>query len=1161
MVSVSEYVERFNDLLIKEVSDRLTGSHKSYSNYYGDWPSDLFAAGNLRPVPQRTESCDAIDESDRESDSSDVPQYMRSSYTPSSMGLAIYAGEPTSQSILKVEGSFAIFDLICPDREDLIKSFNERYGNDIPSEATITFPKRFHRKRLRFYAEVALSELHFGQFIQIPGKDIEIESDEDSEFGLLLRKSGEPIREIKYEAITSEGAFAEFVEKSNNGSTPKRELEIQIRKKDFGNYQRIDVFLINRTVSPEERWLWSFDPFFFDTEMRVTLQGIELTRVPIPEISETDYRYSTEVVATGRNCHAKVIPGTKTIMTETLPIYDQPKIRWPKRVDESTFNYLALGSGDPRPQLKLLADSLSQYLSEWDDRSRLSTGERAVTGNEIVRQQSDSSRKDLEKEIQRYELGIKSLDDDRIRMSFQLMNLAFHERFRLTDKKNSQWRPFQLVFIVSLLPDILAREKPDFDVYANSMPATVLWLPTGAGKTEAFTAVVLVQAFFDRIRGKDSGVSAVLKFPLRFLSMQQLERAVMSIVAANRILASRASAVRELRAKYAIGERGFDQFSVGFYVGESATPNSPNAPRDGGPSPIDVILAGARGSEDFRFIATCPHCRMDGKGDGRVVLTANKEMGRIYHICEVCKREIPLLLTDAEIYAWLPTIIVSTIDKWAALGRKFESQMLFGIVRRRCPVHGYSFREDRCIDASSCTKSIAIPGIYDGPPSLIIQDELHMLDESLGALSSQFETFLRSMACSVQKIDGMSSKGEWKIIASSATIAGYERHVTSLYLKNAAVFPVKGPSSSDSFYYEYDFEGSQRRIVGFVPHNMTHPNAVIKTLQYAHGFIKPFENAPGLLAKTFPNEFGGISQEMEKELISNVRTSLMYGIVKSETYQILHSIEDQIDPYLLSIGLPEGIHITADVTGDTGPRDNIELLRRLQSPNLLERPEFIVATSSISHGVDLAQLNLMVFRGQPRSTAEFIQALSRVGRSHQGVIFTVYNPNRERDAAHYMLHNEFLEIGNVLIAPPSVDRFSRHAIEKTAGSVILGCSMLGRGNKSIVMSKSFLEHVGASAIRSQTEESFARCYIPLDALPAIPNRDVLESDIRNVFDRTIRTAVNEFARSGQPKYTSALLRCLSSLRQTDVEVELIVEDGSLRDEINQLRKPPKEDDQ
>src|SRR3546814_17309527 len=44
----------------------------------------------------------------------------------------------------------------------------------------------------------------------------------------------------------------------------------------------------------------------------------------------------------------------------------------------------------------------------------------------------------------------------------------------------------------------------------------------------------------------------------------------------------------------------------------------------------------------------------------------------------------------------------------------------------------------------------------------------------------------------------------------------------------------------------------------------------------------------------------------------------------------------------------------------------------------------IVATSAISHGVDVDKFNAMFFAGLPADIAEYIQASSRVGRNHVG---------------------------------------------------------------------------------------------------------------------------------------------------------------------------------
>ena len=100
--------------------------------------------------------------------------------------------------------------------------------------------------------------------------------------------------------------------------------------------------------------------------------------------------------------------------------------------------------------------------------------------------------------------------------------------FLKTSKKYSTWRLFQIVFIVSLVPDIAACDE---DVLLDSQKAqttlnevSLLYFPTGGGKTEAFLGVLIFNLFFDRYRGKECGVTSILRYPLRLLSVQQVQR-------------------------------------------------------------------------------------------------------------------------------------------------------------------------------------------------------------------------------------------------------------------------------------------------------------------------------------------------------------------------------------------------------------------------------------------------------------------------------------------------------------------------------------------------------------------------------------------------------------------------------------------------------------
>jgi hypothetical protein len=63
----------------------------------------------------------------------------------------------------------------------------------------------------------------------------------------------------------------------------------------------------------------------------------------------------------------------------------------------------------------------------------------------------------------------------------------------------------------------------------------IVWFATGGGKTEKYLGLLMTAAFHDRLRGKSAGVTAWSRFPLRLLSLQQMQRLADAIAAADMV--------------------------------------------------------------------------------------------------------------------------------------------------------------------------------------------------------------------------------------------------------------------------------------------------------------------------------------------------------------------------------------------------------------------------------------------------------------------------------------------------------------------------------------------------------------------------------------------------------------------------------------------------
>jgi len=941
-----------------------------------------------------------------------------------------------------------------------------------------------------------------------------------------IRTSGSPDEQVRVPetVLNSEADYKAFLQTLQTDVVPewKWGTRAEIREDDSHGSSEFVVSLEFINVSPCPANSPNVEAFLFDTKASFRFDKGKVLPFEL-ELAPRGFRYDQNLWGRGFNCAVeKINDDPPTFETTHTPLYR--RMRYVTRTEPAArFADLAQ---DPIPTLDAILKAMEDYREEWDQAWREYAASHlqweARFGGEFNR-----DRRQFEDEIRRFHRGVDLIrSDEDVRLAFKLTN----ETFRRSYPPKESWRLFQIVFLVSQIPGIVALTHPDHPDTADREMVDIIYSPTGSGKTEAYLAVIVFHCFYDRLRGKTAGVTAWTRFPLRLLTLQQTQR-VADVIGI-------AELVRREQSDWRLNGEGIDGFAVGYFVGKEATPNEIIPPRQGDPpDPTWSQANDPDARQKWKRVFRCPACKTT-----TVRVDFDLNTVRIIHRClnpqcAFSKGEIPVYVVDNEIYRYLPCVIVSTIDKLAGVGNQRKLAQIFGQVDGRCVVHGYykaKCCQKECTDRNRL--QVGTPSGLTGP-TLFVQDELHLLKEGLGTFDAHYETFVQRLCRE------FGQKEPLKIIASSATIEAFQRQVEHLYGRdqaNARVFPGPGPTLGRSFYAE-TLDYPQRLYVGILPHNKTIFNSILELIEYYHREIQHLQRLPS----GTPNPYGGNltpATEEWKSLLDFYSTSLTYFLKHRDLNSIRTDIEGDINPNLIRDGLSP-LELS-ELTGSTSTDEVARVLERVERPSLQdESSHAVLATSMISHGVDVNRFNAMIFYGMPRQNAEYIQASSRVGRAHVGIVFTCLDPARERDRSHYAYFTKFHEFLGQLVEPVAINRWSRFSVNRTLPGLFMGVLLQLIANRSSESNPN--RYYMLDFVKQKIAEGSLKAedFIPLleeayhVQTPRFPNEIAFQEEIRlrvqQFFDQILGTG------GGTALVSDALIpKPMRSLRDVDESVEI-----------------------
>lgn len=898
---------------------------------------------------------------------------------------------------------------------------------------------------------------------------------------------------------------------------------------------RVAIRIVNDSPTPAKA-----QGDFFDANLYAVRLSIDIPEtVHRPAIFQelpASFRYDRRMPGVGINAHVREekLDTLLRLIAESVPIAETPRLE-AREFPDAVPAYKALSS-DPIPILEALARHMGEY-----DTNQWAAKVAVLSGLEL--EDALRSRNDYRQEIRRFARGVDLLRNHQypsVLRAFKFMNQAMER----AQKGHDKWRLFQIAFIVSVLPELAAREYPELAATDDGF-VDLLWFAAGGGKTEAFMGIILWQAFFDRIRGKQFGNTAFIRFPLRLLTFQQLQRLAVALAAAELVR-------KENSLKGA-------HFSIGYLVGGTVTPNKID-------DETHRRLERKGIDPKYKRIFKCPFC------NASTALSYDSATRLIEHRCESSrcpggKERLPIYITDQDIYRYLPTVIVSTVDKLALLGQNQRFSNLLGRISYICAKHGAGFAKtnELCEAGAAVAKGghptncpnsgarIFYPPFHDIAPGILVQDELHLLNEELGTFDAHYETG------AIELFKSLGAK-PWKVIGATATIQDFARQAWQLYLKGARQFPAHGPSADDSFYYCSSQHKVGRIFVGLLGVGRKHTPSVTKALSI---FYQQVQKAREIIASDPIKAasiygVGQLGASDQRDLLFLYELALTYVLTRKGSDQVAEAIESRVRRELRDSAPQHGELLIEMFNGGVDVSHMIAAMDELKTETSNgdpgKRTRGIVTTNIIGHGVDVDRFNVIIFAGFTRLVAEYIQASARVGRRFPGISIFVPMPQSERDRSIFDRFAKFHQYLDRLVDPAAVTRWPEPAMRRTLPGMLCGYLMgvaSSALNRPLATVEAIHDVYGDPNATALTQDEVVKWLVAAYGCEHAPSPQRYKERLTREAKNKLSSIVNTPRQRGRPRALNMFLGAMNSLRDVDEPAEIRVGNS---EEVKALRR-------
>ena len=747
---------------------------------------------------------------------------------------------------------------------------------------------------------------------------------------------------------------------------------------------------LNPDAPPRERTRDRVDKSLFEARLECAIESGELVEYPrvdpsllSEEEQEIELQYREQhIYAVGHGAAANwdVKPDCEArIWSEFMPEAEVPMMTVNTGGDDAVLHLARLADAPMLDELDRFVGGYTGWIAEQ---------KHVASGLRSAGEQAAASRicSRMSVALDRMRACVETLRTDLLAAeAFRLANRAMLDQMQTADRiagketapDDYRWRPFQLAFLLTVMLSAIREDDEFRDVL------DLIWFPTGGGKTEAYLGLIAFLIVWRRLRYPDSGggTVALMRYTLRLLTRQQFDRAARMVCALELI---------RRRDPAQLGDAPID---IGIWVGGEISPNRFDQARE----LVEEVRSGKSEARYKLLLERCPWCA--APFDANQGYQSTDDDFHFHCVDRECEfgtdaRPLPCNVVDEALYERPPSLLIATIDKFARVAWEERTGAFFGA------------------------------GTRSRPPELVIQDELHLITGPLGSVAGLYEAGLDTL---------LVRRGvRPKYIASTATIRMAREQVRRLYARDLAVFPPPGLSHGDSYFARTDHERPGRLYVGYLAPMLDQqhcmgplaaallagPRSVFDgdsdpddlldawwTLVVYHGSLKGVGNSHNAFV-TDVRDFG-------RRLTAEFQEARRTGPAGES-----EEAADGGDVVSSRFRSPRVAQLTSRRTA----QENAETFQRLTQPRADDGClDAVLATNMVSVGLDVARLALMIVNGQPLTTAEYIQASSRVGRADvPGLVFANYYRHQARSLSHYESFRPYHESFYRFVEPSSV---------------------------------------------------------------------------------------------------------------------------------------------